>query len=432
MPEIEGGLAIAEPTGGEASTETVETQIEGGADGGSGANGAESSSEVDSPQENEELTPKSGAKTKLSLAEVVKTKAEALKAIDPQLPAALRTAAFEQAGLYREFPGGLKEAVGLKQAFAEIGGAEGAKELQEAVADYVSIEQLFEKGDGSFMDRLAEALPASFSQIMPAGLAKWKAVDPEMYEHSQAKVLIQTVDQFRLSETLESLWNKATDEPTKNALAHIWQQVDAIRQKAAKAPERKVDPQNEALTRREQELAQRETQALLAPIANSGRQQIQTITDREMTQSYQWDKTDPSVKEAVQDRVRAEVVNASKKDKIFLKEFDRLKDRKDAAGLDKHVKNFQDRVTPSIVQRVAKLFAVKPKNAGAISIKKPIVAAANGNGKGATPPANWVRWNEGTPPRANLIDYGKMGRNADDMILAGKYILKDGRHVLWG
>jgi hypothetical protein len=427
MAEEMGISAVAEPEVSAGAAESVDSGAEVEAQGeGTG----EVSNQVDSSEQNQELTQKTTVKGTPKLTDLAKTHAEALKAIDPTLPSAITKAAHELGRFYGEFPGGLKEAVGLKTALAEHGGVEGIKEYTEALADYGSLEQMFEKGDSAFIERLAEAAPASFSQIMPAGLAKWKAVDSEMYEHAQAKVLIQTVDQFKLFDTLESLWNAAKDEPTKNALAHIWQQVDAIRQKAAKVPERKTDPQNEALTRRELELAQRETQALLSPIANGGRAQIQSITDREMGQSYQWDKTDASVKEAVQERVRAEVVKASKADKGFLREFDRLKDRKDAAGLTRHVKAFQDRVTPTIVQRVAKLFAVKPKNAGAISIKKPIPAAANGNGKPA--PANWVRWNEGTPPRPNLIDYGKMGRNADDMILEGKYILKDGRHVLWG
>ena len=81
-------------------------------------------------------------------------------------------------------------------------------------------------------------------------------------------------------------------------------------------------------------------------------------------------------------------------------------------GLANHVKNFQDRVTPGIVQRVAKLFAVKPKGAGIAAVKKP-VAAANGNGAQA-----------GTELDAHIaqpwqgdLDYAAMGGNAEDMVM---------------
>lgn len=423
MPDLDGGLAIAEPVETSTGAETIETSVDSGAEGESSS---EVSNEVDSSAENGELTPKTIGKGSLKLADIAKTQVDALKAIDPALPGAIQKAAHELGRFYGEFPGGLKEAVGLKHAFAEIGGQEGIKELQEAVSDYGSLEQLFEKGDGAFMDRLADTAPASFSQIMPAGLAKWKATDPEMYEHTQAKVFVQTIDQFKLSDTLESLWSKATDTETKNALAHAWQQLDGLRQKAAKVPERKTNPQDEALTKREQALATREQQAFIKPIATEGRQHIQTITDREMMQSYQWDKTDSSVKEAVADRVRADVIKASTADKIFCKEYDRLKDRGDSAGLSRHIKNFQDRVTPAIIQRVAKLFAVKPKNAGAISIKKPV---ANGTSTGNAAPQGWTQ--VARQPQGADIDMVAMGRNYEDMIMSNRAILKDKRRVTW-
>ena len=339
----------------------------------------------------------------------------------------MRTAAFEQAGLYREFPGGLKEAVALKNTISEYGGPEGLKETAEAIADYTKLESLFEKGDAAFMTNLADALPASFSQIMPAGLAKWKAVDAESYNYHLAQVMTQTLDSSRVQDTLASIWQNLDGEkqkPLKDAVESIWTLLDGFRKAGEKAPERKVDPQNEALSKREQELAERETRALLSPIANEGRQQIQSITDREMNASYQWSATDTDVQTAVRDRVRQEVIAASGKDKVFAREFDRLKDRGDAAGLARHVKNFQERVTPSIVQRVAKLFAVKPKGAGSI-VKPKVAATVNGNGT-AKPAEGWTRIS--AMPKPQDIDRRK---TTDDMILSNRAIDKNGRKVTW-
>ena len=158
-------------------------------------------------------------------------------------------------------------------------------------------------------------------------------------------------------------------------------------------------------------------------IATEGRQQIQGILDREMMRDYQWDKTDADVKQAVADKILARVKEASGKDKTFTDEFERLKARSDWAGLSRHLKNFQERVTPGLIPSVARLFAVKSKVAP-VAAKKPVVM----NGKPAEA-TGWVQISQ--QPKAAQIDYGKMGRGAEDMLLENKAILKDGRRVTW-
>ena len=427
MADEAGGIGLAE-IGGADLGEAVET-VETGAEGiDPGQDGAEGVDNVDTPAKKTDLTEKAATKGKVNLAEVAKTSVEALKAINPALPAAIKSAAFELGGLYREFPGGLREAVAAKQTLSEYGGVEGLKETTAAIQDYGNLETLFEKGDPAFINRLAEAAPSSFSQIMPAGLEKWKATDPEMYNHVQARVMMQTLDGAKISETLAAVWERlgedAAQKPLKDAIAQMWHTLEGYRKAGEKAPERKVDPQSEALTRREQELAARETKALLSPIRNEGLRQLQSVTEREMTQSYQWSATDPDVKAAVLDRVKSEVMKASGKDKAFVTEFNRLKERGDSAGLSRHVKNFQDRVTPAIVQRVARLFAVKPKGAGPQIVKKPI---APGTAQAAKPAVQgWTRVNG--QPTASQMDRSK---TTADMILDNKAILKDGRKVTW-
>lgn len=419
MPDFDGAAAVAEPIDSVGANETVDTSI---GEGSGVQDTTDTGDDLGTSAEISELTPNVSQKGKVDLASVVKNSSEALKAINPALPAAIRTAAFELGGLYREFPGGLKEAVAAKTTLSEYGGVEGLKESQEALADYGALESMFEKADPQFMVSLADTLPESFSQVMPEGLAKWKSIDAEGYNHNLAKVMVQTLDGVGVSQSLENIWAGLPDGDAKNAVAKLWQNIDGFRKLGEKAPERKVDPKNEAFTKREQDLAQREVQMMLKPIASEGRQQIQSITDREMMASYRWAETDPSVKEAVMDRVRSEVVGASKKDKGFLKEFDRLKDRSDSAGLSRHVKNFQDRVTPQIVARVAKLFAVKPKGASA-TIKTPVA----GTQSAATPIAQgWTRVS--AQPSASLVN---RSATTDDMILSNRAILKDGKRVQW-
>ena len=82
-------------------------------------------------------------------------------------------------------------------------------------------------------------------------------------------------------------------------------------------------------------------------------------------------------------------------------------------------------MTPGVIQRVARLFAVKPKNAGNGAVKKAPAFAGNGNGA-AKVDAGWVRVSQMPSP-------GQVNRSAttDSMILDNKAVLKDGRKVVW-
>ena len=181
--------AVAEPV---ESVEAAEP-VKSGAETVETSDHAEEVSNQDGSQaEKTDLTGKTPQKAKLNLAEISKTQKAALAKINPVLPAAMQKAAFELQGLYREFPGGLKEAVQLRNTIQEFGGIEGAKELQSAVSEYGQLEQQFEKGDPGFMTSLAEAAPEAFSQIMPAGLERWKQTDPEAFNHTVARAIVDT------------------------------------------------------------------------------------------------------------------------------------------------------------------------------------------------------------------------------------------------
>lgn len=415
MPEDMAGAGIAEAVDAGTGAETSEIESQGTTTESAGQN---ADNQGQAEQENQEISAKSGKK---SVHDLVKANREKLKAIDPSLPNLLQNALMVNQTLLREFPGGVKEAIAARDALSEIGGVEGIKEREEALGEYQSLEGLFEAGNPEFMTRLADTLPQSFSQMMPGGLEKWREVDPEMYNHVQARVMMNTLDGMKLSDTLEALWSRLDPQKQgeeREALAHLWKTLNGFRQSAEKAPERKKNAQDEALSRREQEIAQREQRAVLAPVAQQGKAQIQSIVDREMTASYQWAQTDSSVKEAVQDRVRQEVMKASVKDKNFCRLYDQYKARGDAQGLGRHIKQFQDKVTPAIAQRVAKLFAVKPKGA----VKQ--VAAQTQQAKPAD--RGWERVR--MQPTIKEIDRSK---TSDDMVMDGKAVLKNGRKVIW-
>ncbi len=421
MPEIDGA-AVAEPEAIAGAGETAETGSE------IVETGQEPVDTVDSSTEKQGLTEKTGTKGKLSVKEVAQKSADALKAIDPALPGTLRAMDYELSGYKREFPGGPKEAAALKTSISEFGGLEGIKESVETVAEFGALARAFFDGKPDFVDNLIKESPAAFAQMMPDSIAKWKQIDQAGFEHSIARSIVDTLKPEGISETLAAIHNALDPEKGKEMraeLARLYNVFEGIKAKAEKAPERKVDPKEEQLTQREQSLNQKERDIAMKPVTAAGKAQITEILDREMMQGYQWDKTDGDVKQAVKSWVESEMAKVLGKDKEYLRERDRFRERGDYEGLTRHIKATQERAMPHIIERVARLFAVKPKNAGT-PIKKPVVSS---NGTSGEVDEGWVRIS--TQPKASEIDYGKMGRNADDMIMDGKAILKSGRKVQW-
>lgn len=416
-PEISSGAGETTETGAEVTEST---------EGNEGI-----SNQGDSQQENQGLTAKPGAKGKLSLADVAKTKIEALKAIDPALPGTLRAAAYELNGFQREFPGGLKEATALKNGISEFGGLEGVKQTAQDYAEVGAVTRSFFDGKPEFWDSLIGESPEAFSRMMPSGLERWKQHDPASYDHAQSKVLTQTLDGIKAQDTIAAVWESLDAEkqkPARETLAAIWQALDGIRKKGEQAPERKTDPNEERLRTREQELETREQSILMKPVSAAGRAQLGEIVEREMGQAYKWAEADPDVQAALRDKVESELVKILKADKGYQAERDRLKERGDYEGLTRHIKNVQARLIPTIIPRVAKLFAVKPKGTPASTIRT--AAATNGaNGGNGTQNQNWERVS--AMPKFADIDRAAMGRDYEDLILSNKAILKDKRRVTW-
>lgn len=418
MPE-DIGSAVAEPEISAGEVDTIDT-------------GAETSVEVDSgseavsqdgtqPEKTDATASQATAKTPVTLESLAKTHRETLKAIDPSLPGKIRDAVFAQAALTREFPGGLKEAVATRDAVAQYGGLEGLEEINSAVSDYQKLESQYEKAPQEFAKSLAQEGPQSFSAMMPTGLTEWKRVDPEMYTHTMASVMISTLDGHQVSQRLANAWKSATTPELKAEIEQVWNLIEGYRDVAAKQPERRTDPRAEEISQREQDIQAREARLMMAPVQATGDARIKTVAEREMAQSYRWDQTDPDVKDAVMDRIRTELGKTLAKNPAYTGPRDRMKAAGNVEGLKRHTQQYFDKSLPDIVQRVARLFNVKPKNAGN-GVKKPVVATA------ATTKIDqgWVR--VAKMPSLSAIDRSK---TTEDMAYDGKAILKDGRKVQW-
>lgn len=374
--------------------------------------------ETDPNAEPVETAPKG----KASLATIAKTHRDALKALDPSLPGLLRDVAAREERFRAEFPGGLREAVATRDAYAAIGGAEGIQEYQAALQDYGALEQMFEKGDRQFIDRLAAEGPEQFSVMMPAGLEQWKKVDAEFYNHTMAKVLTETMGQHNALGILSAAWNDAKEGEVKNALAYLWEKLNGLSELAKKAPERKIAQTGPS--ERETKLAERELNVMMAPVRAAGDKIIATSVRREMSRSYLWDQADSDVQQEVISKVRDLLAKRLSKISAFTEPRDRMKQAGNAEGLQRHIQTWFSKPIPNeIIQKVSKLYNLKPRN-GAQPTKKTGQAAPGI--KAPAPEKGWVRIS--APPQPRDVDRSKTN---PDMVLDNKAILKDGRKVYW-
>lgn len=397
--------------------EPIETEVDANAEPIETDPNAEPT-EVDPNAELVETAPKG----KASLSTIAKTHRDALKALDPSLPGLLRDVAAREERFRAEFPGGLREAVATRDAYAAIGGAEGIQEYQTALQDYGALEQMFEKGDRQFIDRLAAEGPEQFSVMMPAGLEQWKKVDAEFYNHTMAKVLTETLGQHNALGILGAAWADAKEGEVKNALAYLWQQLKGLETTASKAPERKITQTGPS--DRETQLAQRELNVMMAPVMAAGDARIKTVAERELGRQYQWANADADVKDAVLEKIRTELGKQLGKNKAYTEARDRMKQAGNVEGLKRHIQTHFDKAVPTIIQRVAKLYNLKPRSAGTATAKKTAQAAPGV--KTLVPEKGWVRVS--APPSPRDVDRSKTN---PDMVLDNKAILKDGRKVYW-
>lgn len=398
-------------------TEPIETEVDANAE----------PVETDPNAEPVEADPnaepvETATKGKANLATIAKTHREALKALDPSLPGLLRDVAAREERFRAEFPGGLREAVATRDAFAAIGGAEGIQEYQTALQDYGALEQMFERGDKQFIERLAAEGPEQLSIMMPAGLEQWKKVDAEFYNHNMAKVLTETMGQHNALGILQAAWAEAKEGEVKNALAYLWEKLNGYAQTAAKAPDRKITQTGPS--DRENQLAEREMNVMMAPVMAAGDARIKTVAERELSRQYQWANADADVKDAVLEKIRTELGKQLGKNKAYTEARDRMKQAGNIEGLKRHIQTHFDKAVPTIIQRVAKLYNLKPRSAGTQTAKK--AATVTPGVKTLVPEKGWVRVS--APPNPRDVDRSKTN---PDMVLDNRAIMKDGRKVYW-
>jgi hypothetical protein len=406
-PASTGGESVATSEPGnvqEVSTESTEIEAQGDA----GAEATETQ-----PSEQTQTTGKFDA------AGLIKdpTKKEALKALDPALPGFIRDAVWSKKQI--DAVGGLPALLETHKFITEVGGREFVENAKQELADWEGLDAAYIEGKPDFVKKLAEGDPESFAKMVPIALQEFAQINPEMYNHVQSRIFVNTFDGVGLTNALKGLLTTAGDA-AKGGIQEIIDWVESFRATASKVPEKKVDAREQALTQKEQQFQQRQAEALVKSVDSDSIKHRDSIIAREIKPFGDWETMDPDRREAVASWVSSRIGKLLGADKAFLDRRNRLITSGDRDGLAKLEQQKLDERVPKLVPSAAKVFGVT-KAAAKAGEKKTVATAAT------QPAAKGIVMLK-SQPSASQIDRFK---TKPDDIFKNQAILKDGRRVQW-
>ena len=344
-----------------------------------------------------------------------------------QLAKAFKDMFFQNKALRDKFPGGLKEVEEKLGAIQELGTPDEIKDAREAAQVLDQMDSKWLAADPAFIDELVTLNPESFKKLAPIALQKFAQVAPEEYQRVMSGILSSTLAQAKMGDQLYLISRELQRGDTQEALRLIKQieewmgGLDA----AAKAPAPQTpadDPraaelraQQEALDEKQAEFFNRQ---LATEVTGWRDSQIRTA----LAKITNGTKIDPERMEIFQDRVIRELVRLHPAN--FEDTWNRHYAQGDQATLIKFIQGVDG---PNISKAVAKVHALLFPGAKKAPVTVPAAQPANGNGSRPAD-SGWIKVS--TRPNPQEIDRGR-GRTTDEMIFAGKAVLRNGKKVMW-
>lgn len=354
------------------------------------------------------------------------------------------------------FPGGIKEAVELKQQLEEVGGLESFQELQGEVDEWRSVDQMLENGDASVVKSMFSDFPDGMKQLMPAALDNWADVDSDGYDRHMAGVAYSTLNSSGIPTDLQLAYSllEQYDLDKNPALKRVCSLLAksyhwignlgkfASEKPAAAAGGGKSTQKETKLTEREQKIATAERMQTISAISTN----FQSFT----TPKFEGHLKDLFSNKAIPANVNKQEVykraimnvftvlgaggNSAKGIKsAFEKKYDAYIDNGDKAGAQKFL---QSRAEPLLQDAVSKAYkwlygaptlgSGKQNAGGAGKDKGAAGAGKGGNGDGSNAGGGFELI--GYDPKPDSIDRAKTTRA---MIFKNQAILKSGKKVTW-
>ena len=388
--------------------------------------------EVETPEESPKSTPEStpapdkaadGRSFAGKLRELHKQLMASQDPNDQGAAKQLKELFFNQKALKEAFPGGVQEVLKLKETYEGLGTPEQIQEVQQAAQTLDEIDTKWMAADPSFIDELVTLNPESFKKLTPVALTKFAQVDPEGYQRVMSGILSTTLAQAKMGDQLYLINYALSKGDTAEAQSLIKGIVDWIGNldKAAKAPAPEQAKPDAEFEQRQQKLEERETEIFNRDLATDYNPWRNQQIDAALRKVANGTKIDGERREIFDNRVVLELVKMHPPD--FQENWTRLYAQGNKENLLKYAKGVD---SANIVKAVAKVHALLFPGGS----PKPKPPLPPGNQPPNSKPAEqgWIKVS--ARPNPQDIDRGR-NRTTDEMIFAGKAILRNGKKVMW-
>jgi hypothetical protein len=350
----------------------------------------------------------------------------------------------------QHFPGGLKEAIELKQQIEEVGGVERFQELESEAQEYRQVDELLEAGDPKVVSSMFEQFPEGMAAIMPAALEHWSEADSENYDRHMAGIAHATIQSSGMSSDMQLAYALLEQyDLDKNpslkrvaqllAKGHNWltNLGKYAQEKPAANGRGGRERGDDKLTAREQKVQQQERQQTIRTISSNYQSFTTPKFESVLTAELKGKAIPATGKQAV---FQQAIVNIMKvlgaggnSAKGIKSEFERKYDAYlDNGDMDGALKLLKSRSEPLIQKAVQDAYKYLYGDATLGSKKKPGAAGAgvDGKDKGGAGGGNTDGGFEliGYDPKPESIDRVKTTRA---MIFKNQAILKNGKKVTW-
>ncbi len=181
----------------------------------------------------------------------------AVKATNPEAAKELRGIYFANQEYRNSFPTAA-EAATAKTLIEEVGGPEGVQEIAAEREEWGTLDKQYEEGSGDFIKSIAESNPEAFVKIAPHAINEWASRAPEQYAYYAQSLTVNMLKNAGIPDKLSEAYHAAANNPQLQAqIAGVYNSIVDMHDKAQQFAQKRVDPHEEQLNKREQQFEQR-------------------------------------------------------------------------------------------------------------------------------------------------------------------------------
>lgn len=368
----------------------------------------------------------------------------------------IRKSVFASQAWGRVFPQGIRQAREMRQAFEEVGGADGIRAIQEekqGLSDELqSIDSSWERGDPEFIQGLAEENPEAFAKAAPVVLENWRKVDQAGYNYTTARIFQNTMASHGLFNVLSQLWGLADANKAQPGMAGILaglekfaEFTEMIRELASNQPALRADAGLKKLKDREKEFEDSRFKAFKQDVHRQNLRNLESALTLHLGKFLKvknidfrgLQTRDPETFKAMLREAESRLTDQLAKDRGFQQQKDRLLQSRDERGVlrlyqQKFAYLLADAAGPKIARQVANIFFRGKVNSTTETRRRggdqnrggADRNRGNGNNGGGGDNKTVVRVS--SRPEPGQIDYS---RTTDSMIMDGRCYLRGKKEI---